>query len=548
MRAPVLRPDAPCGCVGAERSDSPTAPAGPCEGRPAGAGAPRAVGGRRLAVGPVSADVDACAVLPSCISGAAIASIWEMTIPNRSERIEARSSPTCTVAVGRYVLELGSPPGTSISLPAQPREADSRSLARALKRGAAGKQKKADVGPLGDALGDASELTAKAERAVALFNGLAQGKVFDPKQLSGEIDALVRLLERLDREGRWREALRLAQALSALLALLMRWVELVRSLQVAVDAAQRLGDWPAVAWARHELGTLRLAADDVSGAERELEGARKIRQRAGDRRGLAATDRNLQVLCRRLRQLVRDGRLAPRGRALRFPRFGTPLTILAATLLLAGGVGGAVLAVSDGAEGRAANASPENGSRARSEQPSGHTTPGQGPKSPGQGPTDPGSDPTNPDPDRTGPRSDPTDPEPDPIDPRSDPTDPGPGPTDPGPGPTDPEPGPTDPEPGPTDPEPGPTDPEPGPTDPEPGPTDPEPGPTDPEPGPTDPEPGPTDPEPGPTDPEPGPTNPEPHPTNPRPRPTNPRPRPTNPEPGTMNPGQNPETCIPRCE
>jgi hypothetical protein len=342
-----------------------------------------------------------------------------------------QGSPTCTVAVGRYILEVGAPPGTSISVPAQSREGDSRPLARALKQGGADAKKKADVG----SVDDASELTAKAERAVALFNGVAEGKVLDPKQLSAEIDALLGLLERLDREGRWEEALRLARALSGLLALLMRWVELVRSLNVALHAAQSLGDWPAVAWARHELGTLQLAVDDVAGAERELGEAREIRQRVGDRRGLAATDRNLQVLCRQLRQLVRDGRLAPRRRALRFLRFGTPLAIAVVVLLLVGGVASAVIAVSDGTDEQPGNESAENGPPARPEQPPGRTDPG---------PTDPG------------------------------PTDPGP--TDPGP--TDP--GPTDP--GPTDP--GPTDP--GPTDP--GPTDrapTDPGPTDP--GPTDP-------------------------------------------------------------
>jgi hypothetical protein len=370
-----------------------------------------------------------------------------------------QGSPMCTVAVGRYILEVGAPPGTSISLPAQPRDGDPRPLARALKQGGAdGKHKKADAGPLADAVDDASELTAKAEQAVALFNGLAEGKLLDPKQLSGEIDALLALLERLDREGRWEEALRLARALSGLLALLVRWAELVRSLNVALHAAQRLGDWPAVAWAKHELGTLQLAVEDVSGAERELGEAREIRQRIGDRRGLAATDRNLQVLCRKLRELVRDGRLAPRARALRFLRFGTPLAIAAVMLLLAGGVAGAVIAVSDGPDERAGNVSAGTGS---------------------------------PTPERPGPPSGATDPRPGPTDPGPGPTDPGPGPTDPGPGPTDPGPGPTDPGPGPTDPGPGPTDPGPGPTDPGPGPTDPGPGPTDPGPGPTDPGPGP---------------------------------------------------------
>jgi hypothetical protein len=59
-----------------------------------------------------------------------------------------QGSPTSTVAVGRYILEVGAPPGTSISLPAQPREGDPRPLARALKQGGAdGKHKKADAGP-----------------------------------------------------------------------------------------------------------------------------------------------------------------------------------------------------------------------------------------------------------------------------------------------------------------------------------------------------------------------------------------------------------------
>jgi ABC-2 type transport system permease protein len=62
-----------------------------------------------------------------------------------------------------------------------------RSLARALNKGDAdGKRKKADRGSVADAVVDAAEVTAKVERAVALFNGLAQGKVLDPKQLSSE--------------------------------------------------------------------------------------------------------------------------------------------------------------------------------------------------------------------------------------------------------------------------------------------------------------------------------------------------------------------------
>jgi hypothetical protein len=255
-----------------------------------------------------------------------------------------QGSPTRTVAVGRYVLELGAPTGTSIALSAESEQGDSRSLAHALKKGGAvSKRKRTAVGSVADAVEDASAATAGAERAVALFRALAEGKVLDPRQLSGEIDVLLDLVERLDREGRAREALRLARALSGLLALLMRWADLVRALNISLRAARQLGDASEVARSCHELGTLRLAAEDPAGAERALGEAREIRDRLGDSRGLAATDRNLQVLCRHLRQLVRDRKLVPRRAALRsLWRFRVVFAVGVA-MLLAGGVASAVV-------------------------------------------------------------------------------------------------------------------------------------------------------------------------------------------------------------
>lgn len=207
---------------------------------------------------------------------------------------------TGTVTAGRFVLELGAPPGTLISSGAQPENGDPRPLRRALKKGGddGKRRKKTASGRLADDVDKASDVTAKAERAVALFRALVEGNVLDPKLLSDEIDSLLDLLERLHRGGRWQEALRLARALSGVLALSLRWVELVRSLKIALQAADKLGDRAAGAWARHELGTLHLAAEDAAGAERRLGEAREMRQRVPDRRGLTATDRNLQVVHR----------------------------------------------------------------------------------------------------------------------------------------------------------------------------------------------------------------------------------------------------------
>ncbi|HWM63420.1 MAG TPA: hypothetical protein VNP96_05455 [Solirubrobacterales bacterium] len=245
-----------------------------------------------------------------------------------------------SLEVGGYVLDVGASAGTVVQR----------------KIGAAGERAELleafeEPEPEGDSeaaiaagvVDDASEVTAKIERAFALGKGIAEGKALSPDQLVLEGGTLLDLLERLDREGRFKEALRLARALVNLLTLLRRWAELLRVLRAALRAGEKLGDLGAVGWAKHELGTLRLVADDVRGAERSLRGAQEIRERIGDRRGLAATTRNLQVLCERLREMLREEELVRAGThgssALR-------LLILAAlfVLLFGGGVAAGVIA------------------------------------------------------------------------------------------------------------------------------------------------------------------------------------------------------------
>ena len=92
---------------------------------------------------------------------------------------------------------------------------------------------------------------------------------------------------------------------------------MARSLRIAAKAAHQIPDRAGVAWAQHELGTLYLAADDPAAADRWLSEAQRLRRELRDHEGLAATEQNLAVLCRRLRELLREGRLAPRRRGLR---------------------------------------------------------------------------------------------------------------------------------------------------------------------------------------------------------------------------------------
>jgi PKD repeat protein len=205
------------------------------------------------------------------------------------------------VAAGRYVLVLGDRAGMEV-LPVASSEkphALVRALARShSKRGPSLKSfKKVEE--------DISQTTSKAERAVNLFTEIAQGRV-DPASIADELDALLDLMRRLDHDERWEEVLSVARPLVALLTLLARWVELLQALQVAAGAAERLGNTGAEAWALHELGSLHLAGEDRARADRLLGRAHDLRERAGARRELARTDRNLQVLCQALRAKLHE--------------------------------------------------------------------------------------------------------------------------------------------------------------------------------------------------------------------------------------------------
>jgi hypothetical protein len=249
------------------------------------------------------------------------------------------SEPTGRVAIGGHVLEVGSPSGMLIT-PRGAVAADSASLAAALEEDSAQRAPR-EVGGLVD---DASTVTGRIEDAVELFTAVASGAILSPREFATRIEPMLALLTRLDRAGRWEDTLRLARAVDGVLALALRWVDLVRSLSVALRAARALGDELAVAWGQHQLGTLHLVAGDLAGAEARLAEAHEIRQRLADRQGLAATEQSLQVLCKQLRGLLREGAL-PRGRRP-FRRLGLAAAA-GVLLLLLGTVAGAAIKPDD---------------------------------------------------------------------------------------------------------------------------------------------------------------------------------------------------------
>lgn len=250
-----------------------------------------------------------------------------------------------SIAVGPYRLEVGGAAGTVVGKGGSDRGTETEALRKALEEP---ESKAEEPPPLATEIDAAGEATTKVEQAVALFKGVSEGRALSPEQLTLEVGTLLDCLERLDRKKEYKKALQLARALANLLMLLKRWTSLLQTLRTALRAGEKLGDEGAVAWAKHELGTLRLAAGDVAGADRDLGRAREIRERIGDRRGLAATERNMQALCDRLRSMLRDEELV-RRRPPRRP--AAPLLALAGLFVVFFGGGAAAGVIVSGDPG-----------------------------------------------------------------------------------------------------------------------------------------------------------------------------------------------------
>jgi hypothetical protein len=214
---------------------------------------------------------------------------------------------TATVTVGRYVFEVGAPAGLRLTLAPPNTQTAAGPVAEALARRQATEVPRTPAAEVSGFVTDASRVTDVAEHAVRLFGALASGQIVDPKSLEVQVDAVVELLERLNQEGRFDDAIRLTQAASALLALTLRWVELVHALDVALRAAGHITDAPAEAWVLHELGSLMLGADDVTAAADFLGQARDARERLGDANVLCLTEHNLVLALERLRMIERYG-------------------------------------------------------------------------------------------------------------------------------------------------------------------------------------------------------------------------------------------------
>jgi tetratricopeptide (TPR) repeat protein len=213
--------------------------------------------------------------------------------------MSTRTPVTWSAPVGRYTFEVGAyagsfahfAPDSSKTDKAQGRR-NAAALRKALAEAGKEQQPVTPLEAVENLEATAEAVTDRVEHANKVFKALAEGQHLDPRFLTGEIGALLSLLDRLDREGRYEEEIRVAKALHGLCVLAFRWFDLIRSLRRALAAADAVGDEAAQAWASNELGALHLCVGNARKASEHLERARGLYEKLGDPAGRCATRHN----------------------------------------------------------------------------------------------------------------------------------------------------------------------------------------------------------------------------------------------------------------
>jgi hypothetical protein len=251
------------------------------------------------------------------------------------------------IAVGRFVLQLGAPQGTRAD-PATTVEAESRErLAEAFRHPTASLPEAAAAAD--DLVTTADQVAGAIEQAESRIRAMAEGLTLDPKTLSRQVDTLVGVFARADREGRFADEVALARRLVTLLALIGRWAALLETLRRVGRAAAAVQDRAIEAWMQHERGSLALAAGEREVASESLNWALAARNALGDEAGAAQTLHNLQLLA-----AVEPEPDVPEPGFLR--RNAVALAIAAVVLL---GLGGALVAYAvAGGDDEAASTNP----------------------------------------------------------------------------------------------------------------------------------------------------------------------------------------------
>jgi hypothetical protein len=154
-----------------------------------------------------------------------------------------------SVRVGAYSLEVAGSGSFARFEPEAERE-NARALAAALDQAA--DEPPGAVAAIEEFQESADAVTSRIEEADRLVRTAAAGDLLQLGNLTGEIDSLLDLFTRLDKAGRFEEELKLMRSLNGLLALTLRWLDLIRSLLALLRSAKAAGHAGGQAFAHHE--------------------------------------------------------------------------------------------------------------------------------------------------------------------------------------------------------------------------------------------------------------------------------------------------------
>lgn len=137
---------------------------------------------------------------------------------------------------------------------------------------------------------------ALKKECLSYFADWAEENKNNHDAIVNEADALMRVLRNGVDIGDWKSVLRLGRAIEGAFAAGLLWGLWFKVIQILLQAARKLGDRAAEAWALHQSGTYSLCLGDFDDATASLEQALEIRNSLGDNLGAEITRHNLNFI------------------------------------------------------------------------------------------------------------------------------------------------------------------------------------------------------------------------------------------------------------
>ncbi|HXV95191.1 MAG TPA: PASTA domain-containing protein [Gaiellaceae bacterium] len=178
------------------------------------------------------------------------------------------------------------------------------------------------------------DLETQREHALAHYTGWSERHRGEPA-VAEERPALLGLLRWSSATGRADETIRLGRAVDPALASSGRFGSWGEAVDAVLGAARRSGNEAAEAWALHQRGTWKACLVGAEPGLADLEAARELRERLGDRAGEDATRHNIEVV-----RGIAGGGGDGGGGGGHGPAFFAAMVVLGAIVVALGLVGG----------------------------------------------------------------------------------------------------------------------------------------------------------------------------------------------------------------